>query len=161
MTEEIFVCPVSLEEFKDPRILPCGHTLEFSSIKGIVIPKCPLCKRVFSKKESFPVNWVVAQHLGLNISPPSKTIAEEHHAMALSIRSERAETYINNNLEKILDGIKKKSMQGECNLQFRLSMPWYESTVIKKEAKRLMLDKLTRMGFIARPCKGPCIDIGW
>jgi hypothetical protein len=66
---EALCCPVSLEEFRDPRVLPCGHTIDLFSIPANrVLRACPLCRAVLGTTlENCPVNWTVVSFMGLEV----------------------------------------------------------------------------------------------
>eukprot|EP01006_Ploeotia_vitrea_P032547 TRINITY_DN64755_c0_g4_i1.p1 TRINITY_DN64755_c0_g4~~TRINITY_DN64755_c0_g4_i1.p1 ORF type:complete len:574 (-),score=51.00 TRINITY_DN64755_c0_g4_i1:165-1886(-) len=60
LSDEIYklICPYSLEIMSDPRTLPCGHTLDYSSLvqlaeEGRGTITCPVCRAKF---EADPVN---------------------------------------------------------------------------------------------------------
>jgi tripartite motif-containing protein 2/3 len=65
--EEVIRCPICLENFSDPRMLPCAHTFCLKCIKAAAASnhgqfQCPLRDgtRVASKNtDSLPVNFVV------------------------------------------------------------------------------------------------------
>jgi len=78
LSDEIYklICPYSLEIMSDPRTLPCGHTLDYSSLvqlaeEGKGILTCPVCRAKFEADPSnLEVNLVTKQILegirGLN-----------------------------------------------------------------------------------------------
>jgi hypothetical protein len=47
-----FSCPISLETFREPHVLKCGHTFERIEIRNI--NKCPTCRFEVVPGESFP-----------------------------------------------------------------------------------------------------------
>ncbi len=65
--EEIIKCPICLENFRDPRMLPCSHTFCLKCIKDVAFNnngqfKCPLRDgtKIMNKNiDSLPVNLVV------------------------------------------------------------------------------------------------------
>lgn len=157
------MCPVSLEAFRDPRVLPCGHTLEYFSIKGVKGPvfRCPLCKSIFLHKERLPVNWLVAQFLGLNVCNDQKSIAQEQKDIAMRMRRERGQKYITKNLECVMNEVKKKSVRGECQLTYRISIPWHESPIVRNEVGCLLTETLQEMGFVVNSHKEVNLKIKW
>lgn len=65
--EEVIRCPICLENFCDPRILPCSHTFCLKCIKNLASSnqgqfQCPLRDgtRIASAKiDSLPINLVI------------------------------------------------------------------------------------------------------
>lgn len=60
--EETLTCPICLDLFDDPRVLPCSHTfcgkcLHASSHHSSIIT-CPLCRYHFIK-QALPINRIV------------------------------------------------------------------------------------------------------
>jgi hypothetical protein len=66
--------PITLEIFKYPKILDCGHTFDHDTLKSIInrniIFKCPLCNKIISERniEKIPTNWLVCNLLNININ---------------------------------------------------------------------------------------------
>lgn len=60
-------CPITLETFKIPFILDCGHTFEKDAIEKALNLKqqCPLCKK--ENVSAIGVNWQIVKALGLEV----------------------------------------------------------------------------------------------
>lgn len=69
--ERLYECPISLKRFKNPRVLPCGHTFDLQSLQkaGNVISSCPLCRTEVNIYDPryLPVNWILISILGLSV----------------------------------------------------------------------------------------------
>lgn len=60
-------CAICLDNFNDPRVVPCGHTFCFECAKQLVSSSkksnvcCPKCRKKFKVKhvESLPINWEI------------------------------------------------------------------------------------------------------
>ena len=54
-------CGICLEVYKDPRMLPCGHTFCVTCIRSSRQDTCALCKRQFAGVviDELPRNYVV------------------------------------------------------------------------------------------------------
>ena len=66
--ENLLCCPVSLNTYLNPRVLPCGHTIDLNCMIKYNKKICPLCSNKFSQSIlSLPVNWVVVNLLDLKI----------------------------------------------------------------------------------------------
>ncbi|ESP01653.1 hypothetical protein LOTGIDRAFT_200149, partial [Lottia gigantea] len=71
LRERLLVCPICMDEYKDPRLLPCHHTVCFECIGNIVrsssttgrLFRCPQCRTdVFVPREgieSFPISFYI------------------------------------------------------------------------------------------------------
>ena len=61
--EETLTCPVCLDLFDDPRLLPCSHTFCWKCLRSTrnssLVVTCPLC-RSFSIGQVLPVNRIVS-----------------------------------------------------------------------------------------------------
>ena len=61
----LLYCPVCLDEFEDPRWLPCLHTVcyqclqQLKSSSSSVFIQCPECRSNISTREKFPVNFLI------------------------------------------------------------------------------------------------------
>lgn len=78
-------CPISLEEFRDPRVLPCGHTIDLLSVpSGRRVRCCPLCRAPLAGTlEACPINWVVVACLGLDVA--SRTLEARYDEQVRTI----------------------------------------------------------------------------
>jgi len=57
------ICSISLEEFKIPIVLSCGHTFEKEYIEKIMVHKCPLCRKSYYIVGK---NWAIIDYMGLD-----------------------------------------------------------------------------------------------
>lgn len=61
----LLYCPICLDEFDDPRWLPCRHTFCFKCLEQLKdnssssYIQCPECRCQTSTKENFPVNFLI------------------------------------------------------------------------------------------------------
>lgn len=61
----LLYCPVCLDEFEDPRWLPCLHTVCYQCLQQLkdssssVFIQCPECRSNISTREKFPVNFLI------------------------------------------------------------------------------------------------------
>lgn len=149
-------CPVSLQPFKNPKVLPCGHTLDSASIKCLLKKVCPLCQSAFSSLSVLPTNWIVVQHLNLVVpqsSEPGKDcFVAEQKALAMKQRRGRVEAIFEKNMHRVMDRIARRSLQGMGQLAYGMVFPWccFTPVIIKHEATRIVIQKLREMGFLAR-----------
>ena len=67
-----FQCPVTLETFTEPRVLTCGHTIDRVVLESLTEKVCPVCRTAFFLPP--PINWVLVDAMGLNITGVSKNI---------------------------------------------------------------------------------------
>ncbi|XP_074544010.1 nuclear factor 7, ovary-like isoform X2 [Halichoeres trimaculatus] len=64
--EEMLTCPVCQDIFKDPRQLPCGHSVCMSCVEGMIdhssfIPfRCPNCRRYFGEVVTVQRNYALS-----------------------------------------------------------------------------------------------------
>lgn len=80
-------CPISLSEFSEPVLLPgCGHTFDRQCLQSLENNECPTCRFKFNGDvQHFPINWVVANMLNLDIDvvKPSDIINNNFMKMKL------------------------------------------------------------------------------
>lgn len=64
--EEMLMCPVCQDIFKDPRQLPCGHSMCVGCLENMVdhssdLPfRCPDCRTDFGEVKEFQRNYALA-----------------------------------------------------------------------------------------------------
>lgn len=58
-------CPVSLEPFKHPRVMECGHTIDCESLNRLASDECPVCRAPFERP--VPTNWCVVEMMGIDV----------------------------------------------------------------------------------------------
>ncbi len=104
-------CPVSKERFVDPRVLPCGHTIDYASLKDLPSRHlgalhCPLCQKAFGQGRKLPPNWTLMSVMGLDVPLREK----EKIASMTTMESVRmtSEAIIDAAVEKELIVLRKK-----------------------------------------------------
>jgi hypothetical protein len=136
------ICPVSLREYADPRVLPCGHTLDYSSILQLEKDECPLCRRLFNKRD-LPRNWSLIKLLDITVEIPSADdVITQTRKNCIYAR----ETIAEDNVVKILKTIEHYSRRGctTCrvfmkNLTFPKDAPC--RYILRNEIKSLSVGK--------------------
>jgi len=108
-----FECPISHCEFVNPLVISCGHTFDKESIMKLKKSICPLCNTDFDKNQCIP-NWILIDHLNLNVTTEKKTI---HSYDAIQARTEMSKMEINTKIfNDILRRIHKRSILGKSYL---------------------------------------------
>lgn len=115
ITKKDLICPITLEEFKHPLVLDCGHTIDKSAFDSIQQQdKCPVCMQPNLSKNR--INWSIVTALGLNIhvDKTSKMLTAKE---AMTI----ANKVIDNKVTKIIEtqsipAILKKAQAGYKNI---------------------------------------------
>ncbi|KAI6234188.1 Protein phosphatase 1 regulatory subunit [Aphelenchoides fujianensis] len=84
-------CPICMDEFDDPRVLPCGHSLCNGCLETLRrgASLCPVCRGSFASTHSFPPNYAVSNHRCSAPSHGQDAILAEMEAM--NARLEQAE----------------------------------------------------------------------
>jgi len=140
---EGLICPVSQEKFKEPRVLPCGHTLDDSTIKQLKRKHCPICDDDFSYcSRLLPINWVVVSALQLNITTTklNKTMtAQEAKKIALIFTDNSVAT----ELEIIYEKIRNEAKSGEFEITHSINNNEKNRNLIVDRVSK----KLSTLGF--------------
>lgn len=134
----MFTCPISLEEFTCPIVLPCGHTFDRQSILKLKGRACPLCKRPFFKDQYAP-NWILIEHLGLDIKLQSQT----HEWNAQDAKHEMCKIEIDERIViHLLKKIKRHAILGHSDLTYT----YYSWTMTQRMINSLQ-HRLEQRGF--------------
>jgi hypothetical protein len=148
-------CPVTLHKFIDPRVLPCGHTVDRKALDQLTSSECPLCRTSYKTFRPLPVNWAVAEYLGLNIPPsPKPTTPFE---IARENRRRNVEIYVTRNMPFILDRISSRSLNGfsDCKVYLcDLHIPYDRTRVLNS-----IMSELGEMGFSTRLGRTNCLCV--
>lgn len=139
---KFFECPVTHEIFKNPRVLPCGHTCDLESLTGLT--KCPLCSsKIGSAIPS--VNWLVANMLGLSIP----VISERFNKKVASKQARDVmEPIYHKEIERIKVSIDDASRQGAQSLQYLPSRRfWKYKHCIRKQINSVVITSMENLGF--------------
>jgi hypothetical protein len=105
--DEAFCCPITLEQFTDPIIIPeCGHTFDRRQLKDCNKKECPKCRKPFRGDPSgFPTNWSIVEYLDLNIK--SKTVPDTVKYSAKHAKKD-TKRYTNASAQIIIDCVLQK-----------------------------------------------------
>lgn len=145
------VCPVSLLSFTDPKVLPCGHTLDRESLIKLFVRECPICKSKFLNKsiEHFPTNWAITNLMNLSIKQPLNNILTRAKASEMSINFLRP--ILENEFEKLLNDISVLASNGICKYTFINGKRFkkYDKT-IQKYLGEMIVIKLISIGYKAK-----------
>ena len=145
MTQDIFRCPISLERFTHPVVLSCGHTFDKGSLVQLKKTRCPLCKQSFDKDHYSP-NWIVIQHLGLDIHINDTTPKPAHEWNARDARNEMLKTEIHDRtFNDILHKIKRRAEMGYSELRYT-----YNMFRVTPRMMNSIMSKLRERGFYVR-----------
>lgn len=148
-----FNCPITMEPFKIPVFIPqCGHTFERNAVIKLKNKKCPVCNNaIIGDPKNFPINWVIASHLNLNIEKISNNKQEISSYNAIDAEKE-VDLFIEENVNKIVNNllikVKEKSSQGFTYHNENNFYGNYSSVVSKHVIK-----KLQSKGFTCRKTK--------
>lgn len=109
-----FICPVTLDKFKNPQVLPCGHTFDKEVIKKLKRNICPLCKKAFMSRECVP-NWILIKHLNLDINENKSNNIKSFNANDAKNEMNIIETgeKVDKIIDKIIKKIRKRSILGK------------------------------------------------
>ena len=95
---EIVECPVCLEVFQNPKILPtCFHTLCGACAKSLTLNKtinCPLCRTKNAISKELAPNYIVQQLLDskkINVAPKPKVFCESEDGNVATIWCEKCD----------------------------------------------------------------------
>jgi tripartite motif-containing protein 71 len=82
--QQRLTCPVCLERYKQPKLLPCQHTFCLTPCLVNLVDlttrriRCPECRAVhmlpIQGVEAFPNNITILRFLDLNLSSPNRTV---------------------------------------------------------------------------------------
>ncbi|QKF93510.1 SP-RING finger protein [Fadolivirus algeromassiliense] len=120
---DTFVCPITLEQFKEPIIIPtCGHTFDKNGLINLPNKKCPICKTDFvGNPLNFPFNWTIISHLGLEIKQ-NKLVENDIMSYDANQAKLDREKAINESrdmiVKNILHNIKILALKGMCTYEF-------------------------------------------
>lgn len=92
--------PVSLEPFKDPLTLSCGHTFSAETISELKKHECPLCRQEIKEEKTIKANRLIGAMSLIPISKPLSMTALEEMRIRL-----QALTLQKLNLDKKYDAI--------------------------------------------------------
>lgn len=155
-----FTCPITLEKFKEPIIIPtCGHTFDKTALLAVPIKKCPICKTDFGNDiNAFPINWSVASHLNLDIKKKPEEISDDILSYDAAKAKADREVFINNQkdilIKNILHNIKILASKGTYYYEFDFKNT--VSPIINAVVKDLNSRK-----FNATLTNATCIYISW
>lgn len=169
-------CPVTLQPFQHPKVLPCGHTIDNHVIQQMHKRQCPICRRPFFTDP--PTNWVLVDLLHLKIDttmPSSGCIPRYRRRQHAVIMHERTRTtiehLIQSNHTRILDKIAHCANKGMSETTFNMTdIRAYGINWDQKECIFLSIaDRLETMGYTIEhkpiiDCVGahiPRIHIQW
>jgi len=143
MTTDALCCPISLEEFRDPRVLPCGHTVDLLSVPpSRSVRACPLCRAPLATTtlEGCPINWVVVSCLGLDVASRAiETRYNEQIGRLVEKIRRRMEnrTVVRYHTSDFLRGVREEDRQP---VQGRITAALQELGFVVMETKILMAE---------------------
>lgn len=144
MTHDL-VCPISLEKFTYPVVLSCGHTFDRDSLVKLKKTICPLCMNPFNK-DNYSPNWLVIQHLGLDIHVNDTNEKPAHAWNARDAKNETMKIEIHDRtFNDILLKIKKRAMMGYPDMRYT-----YNTLRVTPRMINSILSKLQERGFYVR-----------
>jgi len=157
--KDLLTDPITLEKFTYPIITRCGHTFDRDNLE-IHLNKhstCPICKTtIVGDINSFPINWVVANQLNLDIKkkkmdPIVKKTIFDGQEMARMVEEKKKEKQnkkqrhydyveenINSIVDAILDMIKDKISRGNTDLPYRI---YFSETVSLCKGRGIWIDR--------------------
>jgi len=128
---EIVTCPICLEDFKDPRLLPCVHTFCFQCLQGLYEDKnpgdnvsCPVCRKKFQIPQG-----------GLNSLPLNFFLQNLIEAKDLNSRPKETETLCDKHPDKLLELYCCQCKRNICMKCFAVSHQQHKCEEIEKISK--------------------------
>lgn len=147
-------CPVTLQPFEHPKVLPCGHTIDYKVIPKMYKRQCPLCRRPFFNEP--PTNWVLVDFLHLKIDSKVTSYSvlprfyRQQHAMAMNERTQTTmERLIQSNQYIVLKKIAYCANKGMFETTFNITeIRAYRIHYDQKECIFLSIaDRLETLGY--------------
>jgi hypothetical protein len=120
-------CPVTLESFRHPKVLPCGHTIDNDVIRQLKKRQCPICRRPFFANP--PTNWILVDLLNLRIdstrSPMnclSRLCGRQRHAVKMHEHTQNTiDRMIESNESRVFTKIARCADKGIFETTFNMT----------------------------------------
>ncbi len=136
-------CPVTREPWRDPRVLPCGHSIEGTTIRKLQHYKCPLCRRHFDPS-AVPVNYALAELL--HLEPVNKPLYALDRVEFTRFRANRDELG-EQELSLVLTRMERHSEKGHTKYQLE-DWSWRRPFYCRpKGIKDFLAERLRSKGF--------------
>lgn len=103
-------CPVSLEPWRHPKVLPCGHTIDATSLEGLGRKLCPVCREPFLSHNT-PTNYALVDLLELEIEP-SASKDDNLQAQLRQIHARIVQRTVEPAIEEIVERVRTRAAQG-------------------------------------------------
>jgi hypothetical protein len=132
-------CPVTLEPFTCPVVLPCGHSIERGVYQEMKEKICPVCRNAIRGFYRPPINWNMAELMNIDIpkqSPKARTVAEDCANTANNVLYIRTEKHI----DKILREIMRICKNGRKSYTYYFNPREYDQY-------QIITDRLMNLGF--------------
>lgn len=148
----IMECPITLDSFREPRVLDCGHTIDRAALDLLRERRCPVCRCRFFADPA--VNWALVSVLGLKIEESSHlSLHRRRKALARSVKDATTKTVDGlaaENRARVLEKIMRVSHRGGFSTYFSLSelhVPRGTPLLCRENVMMTLENQLHRMGF--------------
>jgi len=145
-------CSVTLEVYRDPRVLPCGHSIEWrvalEMLRRHTNPKCPVCLEKWCTEP--PPNWALRDVLNITDEPDKQhaNLAKEMGNTSAAVVSRMVQT----TLSHVMKQIRKKSAQGYTShsiCMYDMIFPFFTPFDVREKIMKSMVTLLKKNGFKA------------
>lgn len=137
-TKDDLLCPITYQVFKNPRVLPCGHTFDKEALTKLKKSKCPMCRESFILNQCAP-NWIIIKYLNLDINENKSnesvqfTAQDAINEMNIIEKSDKIDKIIN----KILKAVRKTAILGKSHYVYKYNKFTITPRMIKSICKEL------------------------
>lgn len=109
-------CSISLDKFRIPIVISCGHTFEYEYLDRLKNNKCPLCRKNFY---IIGPNWSIIEYMDLDIKNIKYRNHQQEAKMNVDSFWNKDIMIVNYYIPLITKRIKKRSMMGYSFTYYR------------------------------------------